>query len=96
MAAGHRSSDLDPLPLIPYALRAVCRTALRVFEVPLLVVALVALGYDEESAAMEANTKVVTLLVGQPLFFTWHPDSQHIVTVRLLVALHPTPYTSHP
>lgn len=63
---------------------AACRVALRVLEVPLLSVALEALGkgHNERAAARGVTPRVVLLLIGQPLFFTWHPDGQQIVAVR--------------
>ena len=54
---------------------------------PLLSVALEALdkGHDQRAAARRVTPLVVLLLVGQPLFFTWHPDGQQIVAVRTML-----------
>lgn len=60
------------------------RVALRVFEVPLLSTALEALGkgHEERSIARaESTPKVVVLLTGQPLFFTWTMDGKVIIAV---------------
>ena len=65
-------------------LDCVRRVALRVFEVPLLSTALEALGkgHEERSIARaESNPKVVVLLTGQPIFFTWTPDGTVIIAV---------------